>query len=98
MNFEERHIDVVGLPTRYLRAGTTGPPLVLLHGFGDDAHDWQWVMPALARTHERFLVEAAQADAKEKPEREKRQERMSAHLRSRRRAIPEVADACGPRR
>jgi pimeloyl-ACP methyl ester carboxylesterase len=51
VNFEERYVDVNGLPTRYLRAGTTGPPLVLLHGVGDSALDWQWVMPTLAGTH-----------------------------------------------
>ena len=28
-----------------------GPPLVLLHGVGDSALDWQWVMPTLAGTH-----------------------------------------------
>ena len=39
------------MPTRYLRAGTTGPPLLLLHGVGDNAFDWRWVMPALASTH-----------------------------------------------
>ena len=48
---EEQKIEVEGLPTRYLRAGTMGPPLVLLHGVGDNAFDWQWVMPALASTH-----------------------------------------------
>lgn len=47
---EERSIDVGGLPTRYLTAGE-GPPLVLLHGVGDNALDWRWVMPALARAH-----------------------------------------------
>ena len=47
---EERNVEVDGLPTRYVSAGT-GPPLVLLHGAGDNAFDWQWVMPALARTH-----------------------------------------------
>jgi pimeloyl-ACP methyl ester carboxylesterase len=47
---EEQKIDVDGLPTRYLTAGT-GPPLVLLHGAGDNALDWRWVMPALSATH-----------------------------------------------
>ena len=45
---EEYTTEVQGLPTRYLTAGTTGPPLVLLHGVGANAFDWQWVMPALA--------------------------------------------------
>jgi pimeloyl-ACP methyl ester carboxylesterase len=47
---EEHDIEVDGLPICYLTAGT-GPPLVLLHGAGDNALDWKWVLPALARTH-----------------------------------------------
>jgi pimeloyl-ACP methyl ester carboxylesterase len=47
---EEHDIEVDGLPICYLTAGT-GPPLVLLHGAGDNALDWRWVMPALAATH-----------------------------------------------
>ena len=48
---EEQSTEVGGMPTRYLTAGTTGPPLLLLHGVGDNAFDWRWVMPALASTH-----------------------------------------------
>jgi pimeloyl-ACP methyl ester carboxylesterase len=51
MVVEEQKTEVEGLSTRCLTAGTTGPPLVLLHGVGDNALDWQWVMPALASTH-----------------------------------------------
>src|SRR5918997_3707920 len=47
---EEQNIDVDGLPIRYLSAGT-GPPLVLLHGAGDNALDWQWVMRPFATTY-----------------------------------------------
>jgi len=47
---EEHNIEVAGLPARYLTAGT-GPSLVLLHGAGDNALDWRWVMPHLAATH-----------------------------------------------
>src|SRR3712207_1334706 len=50
MSVEERNVEVDRLPIRYLVAGT-GPPLVLLHGAGDNALDWRWVMPALAATH-----------------------------------------------
>jgi pimeloyl-ACP methyl ester carboxylesterase len=32
-----------------------GPPLVLLHGVGDSALDWQWAMPTLARTHRVYV-------------------------------------------
>jgi 2-hydroxy-6-oxonona-2,4-dienedioate hydrolase len=48
---EEHDTEVDGLPIRYLTAGT-GPPLVLLHGAGDNALDWRWVMPTLAATHQ----------------------------------------------
>ena len=47
---EEQNIEVDGLPIRYLSAGE-GPPLVLLHGAGDNSLDWRSVMPTLAATH-----------------------------------------------
>src|SRR5215210_7305924 len=47
---EEQNVEIVGLTIRYLAAGE-GPPLVLLHGAGDNALDWRWVMPSLAATH-----------------------------------------------
>jgi len=50
MAVEERNVEVEGLPTRYLSAGT-GPHLVLLHGAGENALDWRWVIPDLAATH-----------------------------------------------
>jgi 4,5:9,10-diseco-3-hydroxy-5,9,17-trioxoandrosta-1(10),2-diene-4-oate hydrolase len=50
MTVEERNVEVEGLPVRYLSAGA-GPPLVLLHGAGENALDWRWVMPGLAATH-----------------------------------------------
>ena len=68
MNFEEHHIDVGGLPTRYLRAGTTGPPLVLLHGAGDNALDWQWVMPTLARTYRVYALDLPGSGGSAKPD------------------------------
>jgi pimeloyl-ACP methyl ester carboxylesterase len=47
---EEHNVEIDGLPIRYLSAGE-GPPMVLLHGAGDNALDWRWVMPTLAATH-----------------------------------------------
>src|SRR5215207_9648324 len=47
---EEQNVEIDGLPVRYLAAGE-GPPLVLLHGAGDNSLDWRWVMPALAANH-----------------------------------------------
>ena len=68
MNLEERHIDVGELPTRYLGAGTTGPPLVLLHGVGDNALDWRWVMPTLARTHRVYAPDLPGSGGSIKPD------------------------------
>ena len=50
MAFEEHNVEIGGLPIRYLAAGE-GPPLVLLHGAGDNSLDWRWVLPALAHKH-----------------------------------------------
>ena len=46
----EQQIQVDGTLTRYLAAGS-GPPLVLLHGAGDNARDWSYVLPLLGRSH-----------------------------------------------
>ena len=50
MVVEEHKTEVEGLATRYLAVGE-GSPLLLLHGVGDNALDWRWVIPTLARTH-----------------------------------------------
>src|ERR671921_2191742 len=47
---EKQDVEIDGLPIRYLAAGE-GPPLVLLHGAGDNTLDWKWVMPHLTATH-----------------------------------------------
>lgn len=50
VSIEEQNVEIDGLPIPYLSAGE-GPPLVLLHGAGDNALDWRLVMPTLAATH-----------------------------------------------
>jgi hypothetical protein len=45
VNFEERHIEVDGLPTRYLAAGTDGPAAGPAARRRRQRLDWQWVMP-----------------------------------------------------
>ncbi len=40
MAVEAKSVEVGGLPIRYL-AGGEGPPLVLLHGAGDNSLDWR---------------------------------------------------------
>ncbi len=51
---EEHSVEIDGLTIRYLAAGE-GPPLVLLHGAGDNALDWRWVMPHV-ECPDRFLA------------------------------------------
>lgn len=46
----EERIDVGDLRLHALKAGS-GPTLLLLHGDGDSALDWQWVIEPLARTY-----------------------------------------------
>jgi pimeloyl-ACP methyl ester carboxylesterase len=52
----DRTIDVEGLPTRYLTAGS-GPALVLVHGVGTSTSEWSWVLPALARDHLVYAID-----------------------------------------
>lgn len=47
MKVEEQFTQVDDVRIRYLAAGS-GPALLLLHGVGDSALDWQWIMPRLA--------------------------------------------------
>src|SRR5919202_3647744 len=50
---EKHDVEIDGMPIRYLAAGE-GPPVVLLHGAGDNALDWRWVLFTLAATHRVF--------------------------------------------
>ena len=47
INVSEKFVNVDGVRIRYLTAGA-GPAVLLLHGVGDSALDWQWIMPRLA--------------------------------------------------
>jgi len=46
----DRRVNVGGINTQYLEAGTERPVL-LLHGHEQSATSWRWVIPALARNH-----------------------------------------------
>lgn len=46
----ERRLQLAGVSTAVLEGGA-GPPMVLLHGPGEFAAKWRWVIPDLARTH-----------------------------------------------
>src|SRR5918993_4440892 len=59
-------IDIEGLRTRYLTAGS-GPPLVLVHGVGTSAYEWSWVLPNLARNHLVYAIDLPGFDGSAKP-------------------------------
>src|SRR5205085_5867785 len=45
-----RLVDVAGIPTYVVDAGD-GPPVLLIHGYGDTADGWRRVVPGLLRDH-----------------------------------------------
>ena len=50
--------DVGGVSLAYRVAGDpAAPPMVLLHGLGDDERDWQPVLPGLARAHRVYALD-----------------------------------------
>ncbi len=63
---EERQLDVGTLMTQYLTGGN-GPPLVLLHGHGESAASWRWVLPTLARTNRVYAPDFPGAGESAKP-------------------------------
>jgi pimeloyl-ACP methyl ester carboxylesterase len=46
-----RFADVNGLKMHYLQAGTSGSPIILLHGYAQNSHMWRPLMTALGKTH-----------------------------------------------
>jgi pimeloyl-ACP methyl ester carboxylesterase len=51
-------VDVAGVTLAYRLAGDPGaPPMVLLHGLGDDEGDWHTVLPRLAATHRVYALD-----------------------------------------
>lgn len=46
-----------GFPIRYQVAGTHGPPLLLIHGFGAHSDHWRKNLPDLGRTHRVYAID-----------------------------------------
>lgn len=46
----ERRLSLAGVSTALLEGGE-GPPIILLHGPGEAAVNWRWVLPDLVTTH-----------------------------------------------
>src|SRR5437667_11548652 len=43
--------DVRGASLFYTDEGTGNPPMLFVHGFGCDSHDWSWQLPHFAPSH-----------------------------------------------
>ncbi|MDM9380367.1 alpha/beta fold hydrolase [Chlorogloeopsis sp. ULAP01] len=68
---EEGRLNLGGLTIHYLTAGNSNddePPLLLLHGDGESALDWAWVIPILAATHRVYAPDFPGAGDSSKPD------------------------------
>ncbi|MGW6399514.1 alpha/beta fold hydrolase [Streptomyces sp. NPDC055134] len=55
---DQRSVDVGGVRLAYQMSGPPhAPPLVLLHALGEDATDWEAVVPALARSRRVYALD-----------------------------------------
>lgn len=55
---DQHSVDVGGVRLAYQMSGPPGaPPLVLLHALGEDATDWEAVVPALARSRRVYALD-----------------------------------------
>ncbi|MBD2200654.1 MULTISPECIES: alpha/beta fold hydrolase [Calothrix] len=80
MGHEKQQIDVGGLNIRYLTAGDTELPLVLLHGVGDSAVDWSWVVSTLGTRHRVIAPDFPGSGDSAKPQREYSREFLTQFL------------------
>ncbi|MCU0494778.1 MAG: alpha/beta fold hydrolase [Chloroflexaceae bacterium] len=52
----------------FYRVAGAGPPLLLLHGLGDSAQAWEWVLPELARSHTVYALDLPGFGMSNRPE------------------------------
>jgi len=56
-SIENRTWEWHGLPIHYQQAGTAGPALLLIHGFGASCDHWRKNLPPLAQDHRVFALD-----------------------------------------
>ena len=54
---EDRYLEIDSVRTRYWSGGSSGPPVVLLHGIGAFSETWLMNFDALSRVHRVFAVD-----------------------------------------
>ncbi len=50
-------IEIDGHRIRFLKMGDSGPPVILIHGFGGDLQNWMFVQPDLAADHVTYAID-----------------------------------------
>lgn len=46
-----------GIKVNYIAYGTSGPPILLIHGFGASAYQWRYNIPVLGKTHRVYAMD-----------------------------------------
>lgn len=64
---DDTFVTVDGLRTRYWTAGSSGSPVVLLHGIGSSIEDWAKTIPALSASHMVYALDLAGCGLSDKP-------------------------------
>jgi 4,5:9,10-diseco-3-hydroxy-5,9,17-trioxoandrosta-1(10),2-diene-4-oate hydrolase len=67
---ETRSVEFDGLSIQYFQAGQDGFPIVLLHGTGESAIDWSWVMPSLGDSYRVYAPDLPGSGDSSKPARD----------------------------
>jgi len=75
----ERQLELTGISTTVLDGGD-GSPIVLLHGPGESAVNWRWVLPELVKTHRVIAPDLPAHGSTEAPEDELGADRVLAWL------------------
>ncbi len=66
----EKYIDINGWRTRYVHAGESGPPIILLHGLGASLESWYFNVDALGQEFRVFAPDIVYFGKSAKPERD----------------------------
>jgi len=62
-----KQVEIYGQKIYYLEAGSSGPPVILLHGLGGDATNWAQTIPALASKYHVYAPDQVGFGNSDKP-------------------------------
>jgi 2-hydroxy-6-oxonona-2,4-dienedioate hydrolase len=62
-----KQVEIYGQNIHYLEAGSSGPPVILLHGLGGDATNWALTIPALASKYHVYALDQIGFGKSDKP-------------------------------